>query len=284
MRSMTGYGVAREESDSVIADVEVRSVNARFSKVSIKAPATLGAYEGDLETQALKTVKRGNVALSVVLRGRGVATPVTINEEVVLGYQAVFRRLGLSEAAIPQLPGVIVSNAPERASDDEMSAVRKALKRALEQLVGMREREGAALADVLDKSVAKLAALREQVAARVPVVVEEQRRRLKDRVDALLAASGTNLDPQTLAREVAILADKSDVTEELDRLASHLKQSRELFASSEPIGRTLDFVAQEMLREVNTIGSKSVDTELGRLVIEMKSEVERFKEQVANVE
>jgi uncharacterized protein (TIGR00255 family) len=224
------------------------------------------------------------VTLSITLRGRGATTPVTINEDVVLAYQAVFRRLGLPEAGIPQLPGVILSNAPERASDEEMGTVRTALKRALEQLVTMREREGASLADVLQKSIAKLAALREQVAARIPVVVNEQRARLKERVDALLAGSGTTLDPQTLAREVAILADRSDVTEELDRLASHFKQARELFASREPIGRTLDFVAQEMLREVNTIGSKSVDSELGRLVIEMKSEVERFKEQVANVE
>ncbi|MEZ0312089.1 MAG: YicC/YloC family endoribonuclease [Myxococcota bacterium] len=284
MRSMTGYGTAREEGENVVADVEVRTVNARFSKVSIKAPSTLGAYESDLETQALKAVKRGNVALSVSLRGRGAVTPVTINEDVVLAYQAVFRRLGLPETAIPQLPGVLVNSAPEKASEDEVGAVRRALKRALEQLVGMREREGAALADVLDKSVAKLASLREQVAARIPVVVNDQRARLKERVDTLLAGSGTTLDPQTLAREVAVLADRSDVTEELDRLASHLKQARELFASAEPIGRTLDFVAQEMLREVNTIGSKSVDSELGRLVIEMKSEVERFKEQVANVE
>lgn len=284
MRSMTGYGSAREEGENVVADVEVRTVNARFSKVSIKAPQSLGAYESDLESQTLKAVKRGNVALSVALRGRGAATPVTINEDVVLAYQAVFRRLGLPEAGITQLPGVIVSNAPERASDDEIGTVRKALKAALEQLVAMREREGAALADVLVKSIATLASYREQVAARIPVVVEHQRVRLKERVDALLASSGTQLDPQTLAREVAVLADRSDVTEELDRLASHFKQARELFGSSEPIGRTLDFVAQEMLREVNTIGSKSVDAELARLVIDMKSEVERFKEQVANVE
>ena len=284
MKSMTGYGSARVEGEGVVADVEVRTVNARFSKVSIKAPQSLGAYESDLESQVLKAVKRGNAALSVSLRGRGAATPVTINEEVVLAYQAVFRRLGLPEAGITQLPGVIVSNAPERASEDEIGAVREALKKALDQLVAMRAREGGALADVLVKSIATLAGLREQVAARIPIVVEQQRARLKERVDTLLAGSGTTLDPQTLAREVAVLADRSDVTEELDRLASHFKQARELFTSGEPIGRTLDFVAQEMLREVNTIGSKSVDSELARLVIDMKSEVERFKEQVANVE
>jgi uncharacterized protein (TIGR00255 family) len=284
MRSMTGYGTAREEGEGIIADVEVRTVNARFSKVAIKGPSSVNAYEQELETQALKAVKRGNVTLTVTLRSRGAATPVTINEEVVLAYQAVFKRLGLPEAGIPQLPGVIVSNAPDKASDEEVATVKKALKRALEQLVAMREREGAALADVLVKSVDKLTALRDSVHTRVPVVVEEQRRRLKERVDTLLASAGTTLDPQTLAREVAVLADRSDVTEELDRLASHITQCRGLFASAEPIGRTLDFVAQEMLREVNTIGSKSVDSELGRLVIEMKSEVERFKEQVANVE
>src|ERR1041384_474356 len=104
MRSMTGYGAARDEGENVVAAAEVRPVNARFSKVSIKAPSSVGAYESELEAQALKSVKRGNVALSVALRGRGAATPVTINEEVVLAYQAVFRRLGLPEAGITQLP------------------------------------------------------------------------------------------------------------------------------------------------------------------------------------
>ncbi len=113
---------------------------------------------------------------------------------------------------------------------------------------------------------------------------ERASNKAQERLNTLLEGSGANIDPTTLAREVAVLADRSDVTEELDRLLSHFKQTRELLASKDPVGRTLEFVAQEMLREVNTIGSKSADAELARLVIEMKSEVERFKEQVANVE
>jgi uncharacterized protein (TIGR00255 family) len=284
MKSMTGYGAARHEGADITADVEVRSVNARFAKVAIKAPASLAAHEADLEAQVLKAVKRGNIGLTIVMRGRTASTAATINEEAVLAYQTVFRRLGLPEAAIPQLPGVILGRESEKVSDEEVAAVHKAVKTALDQLVAMREREGATLSEVLGSSVAKLASLREQVQTRVPAAVAEQQRRLRERVDALLAGSGTTLDPQTLAREVAVLADRSDVTEELDRLASHLKQARELLASAEPVGRTLDFVAQEMLREVNTVGSKNVDAVTGRLVIDMKSEVERFKEQVANVE
>jgi uncharacterized protein (TIGR00255 family) len=281
---MTGYGSGRDDGSFGIVDVEVKSVNARFSKVSIRAPSTLAARESDIEQQTLKTVKRGNVAVTVSLRSRSTQTPATINEEVALAYQAVFKRLGLPEQGIPQLPGVILSQAPEAASDEEWRAVGRALDRALQGLASMRDKEGAALADVLSRSADKLGELREQVVARIPVVVKEHQTKLKERLDTLLEGSGMAIDPATLAREVAVLADRSDVTEELDRLASHLKQTRELLVSKEPVGRTLEFVAQEMLREVNTIGSKSADAQLARLVIDMKSEVERFKEQVANVE
>ncbi len=147
----------------------MKSVNARFSKVSIRAPNTLAARESDIEQQTLKTVKRGNVSVTVSLRSRATQTPVTINEEVALAYQAVFKRLGLPEQGIPQLPGV-VSQAPEAASDDEWRAVGRALERALQGLASMRDNEGSALMDILTRSVDKLASLRDQVAARIPVV------------------------------------------------------------------------------------------------------------------
>lgn len=284
MRSMTGYGAGREDGAFGVVDVEVRSVNARFSKVSIRAPSTLAAREAEMEAQTLKTVRRGNVAVTVSLRSRSTMTPAMINEEVALAYQAVFRRIGLPEASIVQLPGVVVSQAPEALGEDEWRAVSRALDKALNALVAMREREGSALKDILERSATSLASLREAVGARVPLVLKEHQAKLRERVNTLLEGSGTTLDEATLAREVAVLADRGDVTEELDRLSSHLKQTRDLLVSNEPVGRALEFVAQEMLREVNTIGSKSSDAELARLVIEMKSEVERFKEQVANVE
>lgn len=284
MKSMTGYGAGREEGTFGSVDVEVRSVNARFIKVNVKAPPALAGRDADIEALCAKTVKRGTLSVSIVLRSKAARTPMVINEEVVLAYQAEVRRLGLPEHTLLQLPGVLVAEAPEAAGDVEWAAVQKALGEALQNLVTTRTREGQALEGILTASIDKLADLRTKVADRVPVVVRDHAQKLKERVDALLADAGTTLDQATLAREVAILADRSDITEELDRLGAHLTHARELFASHDSIGRTLDFLAQEMLREVNTTGSKSADADLGRLVIEMKSEVERFKEQVANVE
>ena len=281
---MAGYGAGRHEAAFGSVDVEVRSVNARFVKVNVKAPGALAAREADIEALCAKTVKRGTVTVSVTLRSKAARTPMTVNEEVALAYQAVFRRLGLPEQGIPQLPGVLVAEAPEAVGEAEWVALQSALATALQGLTATRAREGQALRDVLTASVDKLEDLRASVSARVPVVVREHAAKLKERVDALLADAGVSLDATTLAREVAVLADRSDITEELDRLRVHLAHAKELFTSAEPIGRTLEFLAQEMLREVNTTGSKSADAELGRLVIEMKSEVERFKEQVANVE
>jgi uncharacterized protein (TIGR00255 family) len=252
--------------------------------VSIRAPGTLAARESDIEQLTLKTIKRGSVTVTVSLRSRTTQTPAIINEDVALAYQAAFKRLGLPEQAIPQLPGVIVSHAPEAVTDEEWRGVGRALERALAGLAGMRDKEGSALKDALVRSTDKLSELRQQVVARIPVVLGEHQTKLRERLNALLEGSGFAIDEATLAREVAVLVDRGDVTEELDRLASHLQQTRDLLAAKEPVGRTLEFVAQEMLREVNTIGSKSADAELARLVIEMKSEVERFKEQVANVE
>ncbi|MBC7792392.1 MAG: YicC family protein [Clostridia bacterium] len=284
LKSMTGYGVGREEAAFGSVDVEVRSVNARFVKVSVKAPSSLGGREADIEALCAKAVKRGTVNISVNLRSKVARTPMVVNEEVALAYQAVFRRLGLPEQGIPHLPGVMVAEAPEAAGTAEWLVVQKALSQALQGLSTTRSREGQALRAILAGSIGKLSDLCVKVAERVPVVVREHAAKLKDRVNTLLADAETHLDPTTLAREVAVLADRSDVTEELDRLGAHLAHATELFASPDSIGRTLEFLAQEMLREVNTAGSKSADAELARLVIEMKSEVERFKEQVANVE
>lgn len=285
LRSMTGFGAAGAERGGVAVEVEARSVNARFFKLSLKAPAALSAREADLEALVREQVRRGTVSLGVRLKRAASEGVAAINEEAVRAYQVVFRRLGLAEQAIPGLPGVVSGRDEQSLADEEWAAVREGVKAALAALVQMREREGEALARVLGENLARMAAARDGVASRAPQAVREQQRKLRERVDALLADANTRLDEATLAREVAVLADRADITEELDRFAAHLQQARELLAGrDESVGRTLDFLAQEMLREVNTMGSKSADAAITRLVIELKSDVERFKEQVANVE
>jgi uncharacterized protein (TIGR00255 family) len=285
LRSMTGFGSGRVERDGVAVEVEVRSVNARFLKVTLKAPPALTARDADVEALVREVIRRGTVTMTLRLSRGAAEGPVQINEEAVRAYQAVFRRLGLPEQAIPTLPGVISGRDEQGLGEDDWPLVRDAVRGALTSLVHMREREGEALAKVLSENLARLAAARDAVEARAPIAVREQQAKLRERVDLLLAESKTKLDDATLAREVAVLADRSDITEELDRFAAHLVQARELLAKGgDSVGRTLDFLAQEMLREVNTMGSKSNDAGITRHVIELKSDVERFKEQVANVE
>lgn len=285
IKSMTGYGSARADTATRTIGVEVRSVNARFLKVTVKAPPVLAAREHDLEALVRERVRRGTVTLGVQFKRTGVESLVSVNEEVARAYQTLFRRLGLAEDSIPLLPGVVAGNGGDQLAEEDWQAVRAVAVSAIDAMVAMREREGRALHAMLHDHRGRIAALRAQVIERVPTIVAEYRARLKERVDLLLRDVGTTLDAVTLAREVAVLADRSDATEELDRLAAHLEQLHELLDKDDDmVGRTLDFLAQEILREVNTLGSKSADANVARLVIDLKTEVERLKEQVANVE
>lgn len=283
LRSMTGFGAARCESDTLTVSVEAKAVNGRFLKVSLKAPPSLSVHELDLETIAKQKLRRGSVTITVYLQGRTPEAFVAIDETVVRAYQEVFRRLGLPEDRIPTMPGVVAARS-EPVSDEDWQQVAGAVGDALEQLIAMREREGGALASALGGMLDAIDDLRERVAERSPVVVREYRDKLATRIAALLGDQEIELDPDALAREVALFADRCDVTEEIDRLAAHVDQARQLLAGGGEVGRKLEFLAQEMHREVNTIGSKSNDIDLSRTVVDLKSTLEKIKEQVANIE
>lgn len=281
LRSMTGFGAARREGHGVTVNVEVKSVNGRFLKTSLRLPSSLSAKEGDVEAVVRGKVRRGSVSLNVDVRASTPELRVAVDEEVVRAYQAIFTRLNIPDAPLATLPGVIVQKRDE-VTEDVAALVLDTVKDAVEALTKMRKQEGAALEALLRDSCDKLGAFGESARERAPMVVREYHTKLHERLKVLLG--DVALDPEILAREAALFADRSDVTEELDRLKAHLTQARELFAKGDEAGRTLDFLSQELLREVNTLGSKSQDPELTRIVILMKSEIERFKEQVANVE
>jgi uncharacterized protein (TIGR00255 family) len=251
IRSMTGYGAAERSGAGVVASAEVKSINGRFLKLSLRLPSSLSAKEQELEALVRSKLRRGSVSLKVELHLESPEALVRVDEAVVRAYQATFRRLGISEEPLATLPGVLVGNRDDL-DDAAWVVVRAAVEAALTELVVMREREGRALAAVLGGTCDRIAELGTSIRGRAPAVVLEYRDKLHARITALVEGFGTAIDGQLLAREVAIFADRSDITEELDRLVSHVAQIRELLAGSEEAGRTLEFLSQEMLREVNT--------------------------------
>ncbi len=290
-RSMTGYGAGRAKTRRVSAEVEARSVNSRSLKVTFRTPAVLSAKEPDLEALVRKHVARGSVSFGVKLQLLRPEDVVRVHGEVVEGFAkaiAALRKKGLVEGpvtpeAIAALPGAFESAADAPLGDEDWRAVRSAAEAALKALDAMRAREAGHLVRDLRAIARRMRKNLALVGNRAPEVVKEYARRLKERVDALLAGA-TPLDETTLAREVAVYAERSDVAEEVTRLSAHLDEFERYLGTEGEIGRTLDFLAQEMLRETNTIGSKSQDVEIARAVIALKADVDRLKEQVQNLE
>ncbi len=290
IRSMTGFGSGGGASGVEEVDVEIRSVNHKYCEVKVRLPRDLGALEVEASRMVKERLARGGVDVAVRRSGAaGTAVPrvdAALAESYARAFAEVQARLGLSGAVT--LADVIAADGvvrlEERAVD--MDAAREALRRgltvALDALVAMRAREGEALARDLTARLDVVEALVSRVAELVPRSVEHHRDRLAERVQEL--ARGVAIDPARLAQEVALLADRTDVTEEATRLRSHLAQARALLGGGEPAGRKLDFLVQEMHREANTIGSKSQSADVAAVVVSMKAEIERMREQVQNVE
>jgi uncharacterized protein (TIGR00255 family) len=287
VRSMTGFGAARRDAGGVVAEVEARSVNNRHLAVSIRAPSAFDARQPEIEALVRTKLQRGSVNVSISVRSHRKCAPGRIVAGVVEDYLRQLADAGLPAPPevvgdLLRLPGAVEDAEDAGLTDAEFEAAAQACEAALVALVSMREREGAALATELTAGIDDVARLAAAVEARVPEAVRAAQERLKERLAALLGDAA--VPAELVAREVAVLADRSDVAEEVARLASHVAQWREALASGGPIGRRLDFLAQEMGREVNTIGSKSQDTEIARAVVDLKVAVERLKEQAANVE
>ena len=290
IRSMTGFGAGRGASGGEEIAIELRSVNQKFCEVKARLPRELAALEPGLVRQVKDRLARGGIDLSMRRAGPGGAmaprVDVALAEAYARAYAELRARLGLEEplrlADIAAAEGVIRLDERETDLEAARMAAEKALGSALEALLAMREREGQALAADLEARLATVLSLVGQVEVLAPQAVEHHRARLAERVREL--TQGMPLDPGRLAQEVALLADRTDVAEEITRLRSHVGQARQLLVGKEPSGRKLDFLVQEMHREVNTIGSKSQHAELSGLVVSLKVEVERMREQVQNVE
>ena len=289
--SMTGFGQAEAQVDGVWFRVEIRSVNNRYFKATMKIPDHLQRFEGEIEKILRERLGRGSVSFSLRLRNLGDTLPASIHVPALRSFIKQLHEAGAGQAGVQidlagllAIPGVCE---PPDVSDDvltrQWSAIAKLASEAISRLEEMKRIEGQALHADLKSQCVEIRGRLKEVEKRRPSAVEEYHRRLHQRVAQLLEGASVELDQEVMAREVAVFAERSDVSEELSRLASHLDQFDELCVGREDAGRKLEFVTQEMLREANTIGSKANDAQISRHVVEMKAAIDRIKEQVQNV-
>jgi uncharacterized protein (TIGR00255 family) len=290
-RSMTGFGTGRSTVGAEEISVELRSVNHKFCEVKARLPRELASLESALVKMVKDRLARGAVDLvarreRVAQSGAAPVVDVALAREYQRAFGELGRALGSSEPAsltlIAQQPGVVRLEERVAVPEDAQRALEMALSQALDALVVMREREGASIAADLRARMDLVERVFQELASLAPRAVEEYRARLSERIAEL--TQGVPIDPQRLVQEVAIFAERTDVAEELTRLKSHLAQLRALLAGVEPSGRRMDFVVQEMHREINTTGSKSQHPEISTRVVALKAELERIREQVQNVE
>ncbi len=290
IRSMTGFGSAAGRVGSVQVTVELRTVNHRFFNPNLKLPSALARWESEVRETLRRGIARGHVTMSARLERSDDELGAGIDDERFAQYVGRVRALqsqhGLADdldaGTILRLPGVITSDvaAQEPGTAEEMMGI---VSEALASLTAMREAEGERLVAALQDRVDLIAAGLERIAARAPERLAVERERLRSAVRDL--ADGVDLDAGRLAQELAVLADKLDVSEEIDRFRAHLAAFRgTLNSKGEPVGKRLGFILQEMLREANTIGSKARDAVMLHDVVGIKEELERIAEQVENLE
>lgn len=291
MRSMTGFGAATADGEGESLTVEVRTVNHRFADVKVRLPRELAALETGIAARVRTRIERGSVDLTVRrATAGGQRGRVRLDLELARAYvdrlAELGSALGLSgEPAVLDVAGLEGVLALEEAPVDlerlEGLAM-EAVDAALSAVVAMREQEGLRLAEDLEARLARVSSLVEEIRREAPAVVVAYRERLASRLTDLTKDAA--VDPQRLATEAAIFADRADVAEELTRLSSHLEQLGELLRVGGAVGRKLDFLLQETNREVNTVGSKGQSTAIAQKVVDLKAELERIREQVQNVE
>jgi uncharacterized protein (TIGR00255 family) len=288
LRSMTGFGAAAGEAGGREVRVEVRAVNHRHLQVKSRLPGELFGLEAEVEARIKKRLSRGAVSVSVSVARRP-AGEAGIDVEAALRYRDALSQLaqrfgagGVPLEAVLGLPGVLAT-APDELGEQEGAAVLRLLERALGELERMRAAEGAAIEADLKRNADAIAKLVARVEKRMPRVVRAHHEALRKRVAELMGDAAT-ADTKDLAREIALLADRLDVSEEIARLKSHMEQLKAFLGKGGDLGRPLDFLVQEIFREANTIGAKCNDAPVAHLVVDLKTRIERLREQVQNVE
>jgi len=291
IRSMTGYGKAEATLPGGRMVVEIRSVNHRYGEIAVKLPRALMAHENEVRKTVAGRLKRGKIDVFVQQEGvAAVESLPTVNLPLAKAYHDAFMKmkeaLGLADpvslALLASQRDVLTTGGAADQDESLHGLLLEAVGGAIDTIDAMRVREGEALLADLRGRREMLSDLIGRVAERSPRVVAEAGERLKERVAQLTGEAG--VDEARLAQEIAFLADRNDVTEELVRFDSHLRQFDETLLMDEPVGRKLDFLMQELNREVNTIGSKANDAEIAGWVVQLKAELEKVREQIQNIE
>ncbi|HEY1686983.1 MAG TPA: YicC/YloC family endoribonuclease [Tepidisphaeraceae bacterium] len=290
--SMTGFGDASGESEGTHYAVEIRSLNNRFFKASIKLPEFVSGLEPELESMLRDKLGRGSITYILKIRTDSAEAAYHINTQALTAYLQQLEgvknpngSLKIDLGALLALPGVCQE---PRDETDEIErhgpAIRELSAKAITKLAAMRQREGEALFADLMKHAGVISASLKEIATRAPHVINDYHKRLSQRVNELVSKAELKVNEQDLLREVAVFAERADISEEIQRLSTHLEVFEQSCRHGEHAGRKLDFITQEMLREANTIASKANDATIARHIVEIKGSIDRLKEQVQNVE
>lgn len=290
---MTGFGEARRHVNGVAVAAEVRTINSRYFKLALKCGEGYTSLEPEIEQLVRQRIRRGTVQVTLRVDRPPSAEMFRLNTAALAAYREqlneLYREWGQSHevslAALLALPGVVVeSTAATSDAAEDWLLIRETLEAAMDRLAQMRADEGRALAADLKANSMTVADELRGIGQRAPRVVEAYRARLAERLQSILAEHSVAIDPADVLKEVSIFAERSDISEEVVRLASHLQQFDSITELPEGSGRKLEFLTQEMFREANTIGAKANDVEIARHVIEIKAAIERIREMIQNVE
>ncbi|QDU94240.1 YicC/YloC family endoribonuclease [Lignipirellula cremea] len=292
LQSMTGQGDATLPRDGMVVSVEVRAINGRYFKLSYRGSEGCGALESRVDAVIRQAIRRGTVQVEVKVARKSAADPYRLNTEVLAGYyrqlETLFHQFHPNSTpaleSLLALPGVVEENQASEGVDEIWPLVEETLHAALANLAQMRADEGRAMATDLAHNCRTIGVELTAIEARAPEVVQAYRGRLVERMNAFLQQHDLRLEASDLLREVAVFAERCDISEEVVRLRSHLEQFDTILQQEESAGRKLEFLTQEMFRETNTIGSKANDAEVARHVIEIKAAIERMREMIQNVE
>jgi len=286
--SMTGHGDARHQSEGLSVTVEIRTVNSRYFKLMVRGPETYASLESKIEESVRKHIRRGTVSVSLRIERQRADDDFQINGDVIRSYRQQLAELSDDSPDIGtllMLPGVVDEPRPTAANlEHDWPVVQPALQLAIESLHSMRENEGRATAADLTANCSIISKRLQEIETRTPTVVKNYHQRLTERINKLVAERNVTVEPADLIREVGILSERCDISEEVVRLRSHLGQFDKISAGKESAGRKLDFLIQEMFREANTIGSKANDADIAMHVVDIKTCIERMREQIQNVE
>lgn len=291
IQSMTGYGKGQADLEGLSLTVEIKSVNHRYCDITVKAPRALLGFEAETKKRIGERLRRGKIDVFINHAATSASLTVpTLNRALAAAYMDVFQQMQEQFPVEGQIPLALLAaqkdvvTVTEGELDEKMlrSVMEEALEVALVAHETMRKAEGEALGKDIEARLTVLEESLAEIEARAPSVAQEWQAKLDERLARL--RKDFEYDPQRVAQEIAIFADRCDISEEVTRFQSHLKQFRGLFDSAEPVGRQMDFLVQELNREVNTMGSKSNDAALTSKVVAIKAELEKIREQVQNIQ